>query len=75
MTRIYANLTAALAAVAAFVPLTSSAQPKDAVGEYVNKGNRADSARATLASHKLLAQCSALGKSFAQLFRASRCVE
>jgi hypothetical protein len=54
MTRICAVLTAALAAVVALVPFaTSSAQPKDTAGEYVNKGTRPDSARATLASHKL----------------------
>ena len=47
-------LAAALAGGVALVPLSSSvAQPKDAPGEYVNKGGRAASATATLASHKL----------------------
>jgi hypothetical protein len=53
MIRICAALTTALAAVTALVPLTSYAQPKVTPGEYVNKGNRPDSARATLASFKL----------------------
>ncbi|MBN9121943.1 MAG: hypothetical protein J0I06_22845 [Planctomycetes bacterium] len=53
MTRVCAVLTAALAAAVALAPLASRAQPKDAPGEFVNKGNRPDSARATLASHKL----------------------
>ena len=54
MTRICAFCVAALAAVVALVPLSSTiAQPKDAPGEYVNKGNRPDTARATLAAHKL----------------------
>ncbi len=49
MTRLFALLSA-LALGVAFTP---AAQPAKEVGEYVNKGNRADSARATLASHKL----------------------
>ncbi len=47
-----ATFVAALAVALSLVP--SSAQPsKDAPGEYVNKGSRPASARATLASHKL----------------------
>jgi hypothetical protein len=53
MTRICTALTTALAAAVALVPLTSRAQPKSTTGEYVNKGNRADSARATLGSFGL----------------------
>lgn len=57
MTRLYA-LLAAFAVGVAFVPSDSSlvAQPtkeKAPEGEYVNKGNRADSQRATLKSHGL----------------------
>lgn len=51
MTRLLATLAlAALAPIALVVP--TAAQPR-AGGEYVNKGNRADSAAATLASFKL----------------------
>jgi hypothetical protein len=51
MTRLLSTLAlAALAAWASLLP--TSAQPK-VEGEYVNKGNRPDSARATLASFKL----------------------
>jgi hypothetical protein len=56
MTRTLTAVTTALAAAVALLPLTpvpSSAQPKGAAGEYVAKGNRADSARATLASFRL----------------------
>src|SRR3954471_17836307 len=52
MTRVLAALTAALAVAVSLVS-TSAQPPKDAPGEYVNKGSRPDSARATLASHKL----------------------
>lgn len=53
MTRfLAAALFAAFAAIALLVP-TSAQPPKDTAGEYVNKGNRCDSARATLASFKL----------------------
>src|SRR3954463_15496722 len=51
MTRLLVALAfAALCAGALLVP--TLAQPKDE-GEYVNKGNRPDSARATLATYKL----------------------
>jgi hypothetical protein len=53
MTRFCAGLTTALAAAVALVPLASRAQPKGTPGEYVNKGNRAESARATLNSFGL----------------------
>ncbi|HEY1186333.1 MAG TPA: hypothetical protein VGE74_01690 [Gemmata sp.] len=58
MNGLYPLLTAALAAGAALVPTAPAlvAQPakqKAPEGEYVNKGNRADSARATLKSHGL----------------------
>ena len=51
MTRLYASL-AAVAVGAVLVPFVAS-QPKEPAGEYVNKGNRADSTRATLATYKL----------------------
>jgi hypothetical protein len=53
MTRTRTTVTTALAAVVALLPLTSGAQPKGAAGQYVKKGNRPDTARATLASFKL----------------------
>ncbi|VTR92217.1 multifunctional secreted protein : Glucose/sorbosone dehydrogenase OS=Singulisphaera acidiphila (strain ATCC BAA-1392 / DSM 18658 / VKM B-2454 / MOB10) GN=Sinac_5788 PE=4 SV=1 [Gemmata massiliana] len=57
MTRLYSFLTAALVVGVALVPsqtLAPAAQPaKEPAGEYVNKGNRPDSVRATLAAHKL----------------------
>lgn len=57
MNSLYALLAAALAAGLAVVPpapLTGAQQKeKPPEGEYVNKGNRADSARATLKSHGL----------------------
>ena len=57
MTRLCALLSATLAIGVALVPsssFTPAAQPpKDTPGEYVNKGNRPDSARATLKSHNL----------------------
>ncbi|AWM42062.1 hypothetical protein GobsT_67910 [Gemmata obscuriglobus] len=55
MNSLSALLTVALAAGLAFVPLTGAQPPKEKPldGEYVNKGNRADSARATLKSYGL----------------------
>ncbi|MFM8271562.1 MAG: hypothetical protein ACKODX_04425 [Gemmata sp.] len=57
MTRLCALLTATLSVAVALVPpgsFTPAAQPaKEPTGEYVNKGNRPDSARATLKSHGL----------------------
>src|SRR5262245_7260214 len=56
MIRLCAVLTAAVALAVTLIPSAPSAvaQPKEAPqGEYVNKGNRPDSARATLASHGL----------------------
>lgn len=47
------NCAVLVTAVVAVVALTFAQPPKDTPGEYVNKGNRPDSARATLNSHKL----------------------